>query len=137
MMGKNPGKHGLFHFISFPKNSYDYTVNNATKCRSKTMFRLASEAGKRIISINVPVTYPPEELNGIVVSGMLSPRGRPFTYPTDLTKKLLDQGYEIDNWNEKFESAESHLDEIGRMSRKRTEASLKLLSGRTRGTLQC
>ncbi len=128
MTGKNPGQHGLFHFISFPKNSYDYYVINATNCRSKTMFRLASDAGRRVISINVPVTYPPENLNGIVVSGMLSPKGKTFTYPERLTEELLEQGYRIDVWDEDFDDAERYLNDVMDMSRKRLEVSRRLLS---------
>ncbi len=128
MTGKNPGQHGLFHFIAFPKNSYDYHVVNATNCRSKTIFRLASEAGRKVISVNVPVTYPPEKLNGIVVSGMLSPRGKTFTYPEELTQELLDQGYRIDIWDEDFDDAEKYLNDVTEMSRRRLEISRRLLS---------
>jgi predicted AlkP superfamily phosphohydrolase/phosphomutase len=41
-----------------------------------------SECGKRVLAINVPVTYPPEPVNGIMVSGYMTPSpGVNFTYP--------------------------------------------------------
>ena len=128
MTGKNPGKHGLFHFLTFSDSSHGFSVVNAAKCRSKTVFRLASEAGKRVVSINVPVTYPPEELNGIVVSGMLSPKDKTFTYPKELTEELRDLNYEIDIWNGDFDSAEDCLGAVMGMSRRRSEISRKLLT---------
>ena len=128
MTGKNPGQHGLFHFISFEKGSYDYSIINATKCRSKTMFQLAGEAGRRIISINVPVTYPPQKLNGIVLSGMLTPKDHDFTYPPGLSGELRDQGYVVDLWDDTPKSDEEYLDAVMEMSQKRLDISRKLLS---------
>lgn len=128
MTGKNPGKHGLFHFTTFKKGSYDYDLVNATLIKSKTIFKLASEAGRRVISINVPVTYPPEELNGIVVSGMLSPRDRTFTHPALLSRKLVEDGYIIDICDRPFEDPEKYVELAGQMASKRLEVSRILLS---------
>jgi predicted AlkP superfamily phosphohydrolase/phosphomutase len=128
MTGKNPGKHGLYHFISFDKGSYDYSVVNAAKCRSKTVFRLAAEAGKRIISINVPVTYPPEELNGIVISGMLSPKGKTFTHPAGLTQELLAEGYRIDVLDLEGAIGDKYFDAVIDMTDKRFEITARLLT---------
>ncbi len=36
--------------------------------------------GQRVAAINVPVTYPPAEVNGIMVTGLGTPEQRPFTY---------------------------------------------------------
>jgi len=125
--GKNPGKHGLFHFTTFKKGSYDYSLVNATLIKSKTMFRLASEAGKRVISINVPVTYPPEELNGIMISGMLSPKEGSFTHPASLSQKLRDDGYIIDMLDRHYETPEERLEFAKKMAEKRLEISQTLL----------
>ena len=126
--GKNPGKHGLFHFTTFKKNSYDYSLVNSTLIKSKTMFRLASEAGKRVISINVPITYPPEELNGIVVSGMLSPRNATFTHPASLSQKLRHDGYIIDMLGQSFLEPKERFELAKKMTAKRLEVSHRILS---------
>jgi len=126
--GKNPGKHGLFHFTTFKEGSYDYSLVNATFIKSKTMFRLASDAGKRVISINVPVTYPPEKLNGIVVSGMLSPKDATFTHPAGLSQKIRDDGYIIDMLGQPFLEPEQRLELAEKMSTKRLDISRKILS---------
>ena len=40
--------------------------------------------------LNVPTTYPPEPINGLMVTGMLTPgRGSEFTYPVSLKNELL------------------------------------------------
>lgn len=49
---------------------------------------------------NVPMTYPPVEIQGWLVCGMMTPRNAIYTYPPDRYKELDDLGYEIDVWVE-------------------------------------
>ena len=128
MTGKNPGKHGLFHFIEFDKGNYSYSVINASRRRSKTIFRLAGEAGKKVISINVPVTYPPEPTNGIMISGMLSPKDETFTHPPELTSQLLDKGYIVDVLEAEGDVSDDYIRRVSEMTVKRTETACELLS---------
>jgi len=80
--GKNPGKHGVFDFIR--PSGGDFEMVNSTYIKARTLWQILSEAGRRVGVVNVPVTYPPQPVNGFVVSGMLSPHGGRFTYPEDL-----------------------------------------------------
>ena len=54
--------------------------------------------GKRVI-VNVPLTYPPEPINGIMLSGYMAPdmKGN-VTYPTSFKDELLRivPDYQID-----------------------------------------
>jgi predicted AlkP superfamily phosphohydrolase/phosphomutase len=98
MTGKNPGKHGIFDFICRKEGTYRLTPINARKREGRAIWSLASDAGKRVCVYNVPVTYPPEKVNGVVVSGMLTPPNRTdYTYPVGLAKELdrVTQGYPI------------------------------------------
>ncbi len=80
--GKNPGKHSVFDFIR--PSGGDFEMVNSTYIKARTLWQILSEAGRRVGVVNVPVTYPPQPVNGFIVSGMLSPRGGRFTYPEDL-----------------------------------------------------
>jgi predicted AlkP superfamily phosphohydrolase/phosphomutase len=51
--------------------------------------------------MNVPVTYPPDAINGIMVSGFLTPAGSPFTYPPEIQAELEGMEYAIDLTAEK------------------------------------
>lgn len=89
MTGKNPGKHGLFDFMHRRANSYDLTPVSSYDRDGKAVWELAGEAGRQSIVMGVPVTYPPTPLNGIMVTGMLTPRGAPdYTYPPELKDEL-------------------------------------------------
>ena len=50
-----------------------------------TVFRVLSNAGVRVASLNMPVTFPPLALNGVMVSGFLS--------PTDLDRVAFPPGF--------------------------------------------
>lgn len=73
MTGKNQGKHGIFDFTERVPNSYSIRFINSSKRRAKTIWKMMSEAGKRVAVIGVPFTYPPEEINGVMISGFDSP----------------------------------------------------------------
>lgn len=49
---------------------------------------------------NVPLTYPPSELDGWMVTGLFTPRNTIYTYPRDLYKDLDELDYRIDVWVE-------------------------------------
>ena len=40
---------------------------------SKAIWNILSEYNKRVLVINVPITYPPEAVNGVMVSGYGTP----------------------------------------------------------------
>ncbi len=89
MTGKNPGKHGIYDFIQCKPDSYDLFFCNATTRRAKSLWKILSEADKTVGVINVPMTYPPEPVNGFIVSGMEAPGvNSEFTYPPDLYKEM-------------------------------------------------
>ncbi|MCK4329502.1 alkaline phosphatase family protein [candidate division WOR-3 bacterium] len=96
MTGKNPGKTGIFDFQVRVEKSYETRFVNSNDIKSKTLWRLLSEAGKKVIVVNVPLTYPPEKVNGILISGLLTPPGSVFTYPPELSRDLMDKGYTIE-----------------------------------------
>ncbi len=73
LTGCNPGKHGIFDFTRRVPGTYQLEFTNATHRRVPTLHRLLSDRGARVASIAVPTTYPPETLNGVVISGFDSP----------------------------------------------------------------
>jgi len=83
MTGKNPGKHGIFGFTG--KNT---GIMNASYIDGKTLWRILSDHGKKVIVINVPMTFPVERVNGILISGYMAPPHDIYTYPQNLKEKL-------------------------------------------------
>ncbi|MBI4852985.1 MAG: alkaline phosphatase family protein [Acidobacteria bacterium] len=87
--GKNPGKHGILEFLLRRSGSmHDLPVNQALR-DSPAIWDILSQLEKKVIVTNMPVTYPPAPVNGLMVSDFLTPKGkRDFTYPSDLLKEI-------------------------------------------------
>jgi predicted AlkP superfamily phosphohydrolase/phosphomutase len=93
MTGKNPGKHGVFDFTVRDLSSYGVKV--ALRPAEPTVWGLLSAQGKRVCVVNVPQCYPPEPVNGYMVTGLGTPSQRVFTYPEELTPRLRQDGYPL------------------------------------------
>jgi predicted AlkP superfamily phosphohydrolase/phosphomutase len=89
MTGKNPGKHGIYNFTAKDKRSGRDVPANARLRSGKTLWGLLSEAGKTVLVLNVPTTYPPEKINGVMIADFLTPKGaRDFIYPQELVEEI-------------------------------------------------
>jgi predicted AlkP superfamily phosphohydrolase/phosphomutase len=91
MTGKNPGKHGVFEFLLRRKGS-GALPDTPVSSRSRDglpFWDVLGQMGKRAIVTNVPCTYPPAMVNGVMISDFLTPRGRrDFTYPESLIEEV-------------------------------------------------
>mgnify|MGYP001003551643 CR=1 FL=1 len=74
MTGCRPGRHGVFDHRYFDGGTGRMRVNNASRVRVPTFWHTLSGLGRPVISLNLPVTYPPLRVKGIVVSGIDAPR---------------------------------------------------------------
>jgi len=83
--------------------------------------------------LNIPVLYPPEDINGVMVSGMLCPddlADSNLALPSEVQEMLNDIGYIHEVRADKvFDDlgAEGMLDLLKQSMRKRTEAAYKLI----------
>jgi predicted AlkP superfamily phosphohydrolase/phosphomutase len=106
MTGKNPSKHGIFDFTSFDPQAYHWGINTAQQIQSKTLWHILSEKGKRVVVVNLPYTYPPSTVNGVIVSGWDAPSGQTnFTYPATLRNDILAMypDYSSNLWVSEFQ----------------------------------
>lgn len=80
--GKYPGKHGVFGFVKRLEGSYRTRPVTSGDRKARTFWQLASDAGKRCCIVNVPLTYPADHINGVMVSGFPYPAdSRDYAYP--------------------------------------------------------
>lgn len=90
--GKNPGKHGIFDFMMRNPRGYDWIPINSTHRSGQSFWNLLGSQGKRAVIFNVPITYPPEPLEGVMVTGFLTPPGvKDFIYPTKLQTEIENE----------------------------------------------
>ncbi len=89
--GKNPGKHGILGFRNHKPGTYDHVVVNSTLRDSREVWDLAGAAGKKVVVVNAPLTYPPKPVNGYLVCGFMAPSVTDrITYPSSLANEIKD-----------------------------------------------
>jgi len=88
--GVLPGKHGILDFSQYVPGQYHTRLANSTDIPLPTIWQLVSNAGRRVISVNVPMTFPLRPVDGVAVGGIETPSLRSsFIYPHDLREQFL------------------------------------------------
>lgn len=116
--GTNPGKHGAtFPVVPDFKNKRLSFVDS-TYIKNKKIWNYLSDAGKVVGVMDLPILYPVEEVNGIMVSSWGTPAlESDYTYPKELRK-------EMDTFNANllpncYERNQASLDSLYEMTDKR------------------
>ncbi|HKA28122.1 MAG TPA: alkaline phosphatase family protein, partial [Candidatus Binatia bacterium] len=71
--GVNPGRHGVLDFVERVPGTLRVRFVNGSQRRTPALWSRLSAAGRRVAVLTVPATYPPEPVNGVMVSGFDSP----------------------------------------------------------------
>jgi predicted AlkP superfamily phosphohydrolase/phosphomutase len=71
--GANPAVHGVFDHRYFDADSGRMKVNHSGRIRVPTTWQLLSDAGRSVVSLNLPGTFPPPRVRGVIVAGMDAP----------------------------------------------------------------
>jgi len=112
--GKAPGKLGLFalsHVEDLRESQKSWRVIDSTAIEAKSLWRILGDEGIRVGVVNIPATYPPEKINGFLISGYLTPNSaKDFFYPESLAHDL--EGYRIES---EFEYMPDKNIETGRL----------------------
>jgi len=95
--GVNPGKHGIVDFLLREEGKFVPCMSRYRM--SETIWQLLSQAGRKCIIINDPVTFPPEPVNGIMTTGLMTPPGSTnWIFPKSRMDEVdtIARGYECD-----------------------------------------
>ncbi len=101
--GVNPGKHGIYEFWKRKHDSYKLTVDTSLKVKYPAVWDILSMYDKKNVIINLPTSYPAREINGVMITGALTPdlSSKGFVFPEKLKKELFKEipDYKIDPQN--------------------------------------
>ena len=87
--GKNPGKHGIYDFLFRHPKAYVFPPVNTTRRDGKAIWKIVSDAGRVAGSLNVPIAYPVDKLNGPMISGWMTPyNAKDFAHPPELLAEM-------------------------------------------------
>lgn len=147
MTGKGPGKHGVFHFTDLfgekEPGERKLQIVNARSLKSSTLWDIMGHHGRKVAVINVPMTYPPRPVNGLMITGLLTPRSASvFTHPPELSEELTDYIIDLDRFIDNKPGQKGAYDpeaatpsltlmqEFQHMLEKRAATSLRLMESR-------
>jgi predicted AlkP superfamily phosphohydrolase/phosphomutase len=71
--GYVPEKTGVYTFGKFSWEAGKFSSVNAEDARVPSAWDVASQAGRKVAVTNVPLTYPVHPIDGIMVSGLMTP----------------------------------------------------------------
>lgn len=95
--GVNPAKHGIYGFIDREPATMKTYIPLANRIKRPAVWDLLGQAGKQVIVLNVPVTYPASPVNGVLVAGFLAPKlNEKSVSPPAMLPTFERLGYRID-----------------------------------------
>lgn len=90
--GSNPGQHGLVDFTYPAPDSYDIRISNGRTRAAPALWEIVSQAGGQVGVVSMPMTEPPQPLNGFMVCSFLIPsQESEYTYPAELKQELIEK----------------------------------------------
>ena len=92
--GKNPGEHGIYGFTELIEGTYTISFPNFRNLKAPAFWH--EMANKSYVILNVPSTYPARELNGVHISGFVSPDLERAVYPPSYLDTLREFNYRVD-----------------------------------------
>ena len=97
--GVSPARHNIYNFVKRKENSYFLTPISSKDRKVQPIWEVISTAGKRVVLVNIPFSYPPDKVNGIMTTGLGTPsKSSNFVYPPEYKNKLLKEfpDYDVD-----------------------------------------
>jgi predicted AlkP superfamily phosphohydrolase/phosphomutase len=123
--GKDPGELGIYGFRNRTDHTYSgLALTTALSVKAPTVWDHLSNAGKRVITVGVPPSFPPKPVNGIQVGCFLTPSAKSdYTYPTaareEIAQLLHGCEYLTDCTNFRTEDKDDLLRQIYEMTERR------------------
>ena len=85
----NPGKHNIYDFFNLPTGTGAPVITSARDRRADPVWRVLNEEGFETGIMNVPMTFPPDSVDGFFISGF--PYGQitsGITWPRELEEEI-------------------------------------------------
>ena len=92
--GKNPGEHGIYGFTDIIDGTYSLQYPNFNALKSKPFWKTHKDT--QHVIINVPMTYPVREMNGVHIAGFVALDLEKSVFPKNLIPILKEMNYQID-----------------------------------------
>lgn len=93
--GKNPGKLGVYWWEKIDTDERTLSTPTSRSFKSSNYWDYLNAAEKTVGVMNLPMTYPPFEIDGWMVSGGPDSQQDGYTHPPELEEELAEIGYQL------------------------------------------
>lgn len=134
MSSKDPGTLGYYGFRNRADRSYEkMTTATSLAVKEPLLWDYLGAAGKQVILIGVPQTYPPRPVNGLMVTDFLTPSVESnYTFPPQLKAEIAGfpdvHPYEFDVSDFRTPDKGKIRDALHRMTEKRFALARRLMT---------
>jgi len=126
LTGRDPGWHGVFDILEYRPGAMRRMPVSSRSILAPSWPDRLSEAGKTVLLLNVPLTYPPPAIRGVVIAGGVVPPRTTYSYPPDAGSRL---GWPINggSWTTFRHRPEDLVADLEGLTRRRAAAMRTLL----------
>ncbi|MFN8177396.1 MAG: alkaline phosphatase family protein [bacterium] len=127
--GTPPADHGIWSFWIPSAGDPRGRFVDASCRLAPAIWQDLTARGRTVGVVNVPITCPPDSVNGFMIAGFPYPKDAPLTFPRELEAEIVAQGYQRDAWLGPPEAGheEEWLDRIVAIEKARRKIGLGLL----------
>src|SRR5712691_9680282 len=127
LTGVDPADHGVYDILEpIPGTHKAYPVTYKS-IKERTFLADLTAAGRQMLLLDFPLTFPAPEINGNLIAGGVLPKGRTVSHPSDLQETLQKAGLEWPingmSWTTYRHRPDAYLDEALEVTGKRIKAS--------------
>ncbi|MBN2377107.1 MAG: alkaline phosphatase family protein [Sedimentisphaerales bacterium] len=128
--GCYPGKTGVFAFHKYDRASRKVSVSSFADNAMPSLWELADRAGKKVVSLNMPVSFPSPKVDGVMIPGLLCPKlSRDTVWPPEAYDKYIKprKDYVIINTDQR-ETVGEFVEQSVAAERVRSQVALELMA---------
>ncbi len=127
LTGVDPADHGVYDILETVPGTHKAYPVTYRSIKERTFVEDLSAAGKVGVYADVPLMFPPPEINGRILAGGVLPKNRTYSHPADLPETLAKAGvpWEINgmSWTTYRNRPEPYLAEALDITGKRIRAT--------------
>ena len=93
--GKNPGKLGVYWWEKIDTEGRELSTPTSRSFKSSNYWDYLNDKGKDVGVMNLPMTYPPFEIDGWMIAGGPGSEQDEYTHPASLAEELEARDYQL------------------------------------------
>lgn len=128
--GKNPGQLGVYWWEHIDTETKSMHLPDSTDFQSPEIWEYLNDTEQSAGVVNLPMTYPPREINQFMIAGGPRSREKNYTYPPELEQEIEDRfNYRVhpENVLTSNENAEGEVEMVHDILRTRLRTAHTLL----------